>query len=265
MVLKFFKKRKHIIFLSVITIVLILGMTGIFVFSFDDDFSDTKNSEIINDTTYIGDEFITTKNALLVKEILQFPELPTGCEITSLAIVLNYLGFNIDKVQLSDKYLAKISIANGDFINYFVGDPKKENGYGCFSKVIYNAAYDFLKDNPSDYSVYDISGSEFLNLFSQIDKGNPVILWTTVDLIPTYDGRIWKINSTTLTWPANEHCMVLTGYDLEKKVVYVCDPLKGNVSYDMNLFKDRYDQLGKQAIIIKSDLNLELELEIGNE
>ena len=42
---------------------------------------------------------------LNVENILQNPELPNGCEITSAAIVLNYLGFDIDKVTLAENYL----------------------------------------------------------------------------------------------------------------------------------------------------------------
>ena len=39
---------------------------------------------------------------LNVENILQAPELPNGCELTSAAVVLNYLGFGIDKVTLAE-------------------------------------------------------------------------------------------------------------------------------------------------------------------
>lgn len=38
-------------------------------------------------------------------EIMQMPELPTGCEITALTMVLNYYGFDVDKVTLATEYL----------------------------------------------------------------------------------------------------------------------------------------------------------------
>ena len=39
---------------------------------------------------------------LEVENIDQNPELPNGCEITSAAIVLQYLGFPVDKVTLAE-------------------------------------------------------------------------------------------------------------------------------------------------------------------
>ena len=40
-----------------------------------------------------------------VDPILQLPELPTGCEITTLAMLLDAVGFQVDKVQLAEGYL----------------------------------------------------------------------------------------------------------------------------------------------------------------
>ena len=39
--------------------------------------------------------------------ICQYPELPTGCEVTALAMVLGFYGQDVDKCELSDKYLDK--------------------------------------------------------------------------------------------------------------------------------------------------------------
>ena len=37
----------------------------------------------------------------------QLPELPTGCEITALTMVLNYYGLNPNKLELATEYLPK--------------------------------------------------------------------------------------------------------------------------------------------------------------
>ena len=50
---------------------------------------------------------------------------------------------------------------------------------------------------------------------------------------------------------SNEHCLLLIGYNKEKNVVYTCDPLRGNVTYNMDLFNERYIQMGSQSVIIK--------------
>ena len=44
---------------------------------------------------------------LPVPQILQNPELPNGCEITSCCEVLHYLGFAPDKCELADHYLPR--------------------------------------------------------------------------------------------------------------------------------------------------------------
>ena len=44
---------------------------------------------------------------LPVPQILQNPELPNGCEITSCCEVLHYLGFAPDKCELTDYYLPR--------------------------------------------------------------------------------------------------------------------------------------------------------------
>ena len=45
------------------------------------------------------------KNKLNVEQLLQNPELPSGCEVTSLTVALNYLGYDIDKITMCDTYL----------------------------------------------------------------------------------------------------------------------------------------------------------------
>lgn len=37
--------------------------------------------------------------------VLQMPELPTGCEITALTMVLNYYGYPVDKVSMVSNFL----------------------------------------------------------------------------------------------------------------------------------------------------------------
>lgn len=48
----------------------------------------------------------------------------------------------------------------------------------------------------------------------------------------------------------NEHVYLLKGYDLDRNVVIVNDSLNGEMEYDMNRFKECYEQCYKQAVII---------------
>ena len=82
---------------------------------------------------------------LNIENILQNPELPTGCEVTSLAIILNYLGYDIDKVLLSDLFLPKGEIGKTHPDKAFIGNPKDKSAYGANAPVLVNTANDYLK------------------------------------------------------------------------------------------------------------------------
>ncbi len=183
-----------------------------------------------------------------VEAILQKPELPTGCEVTSLATVLQYWDYEIDKCDLADSFLEKGKIGETDFRKAFVGNPRSESSYGCYAEVIEKCANDYLISVDSTLKVENITGSEFEHLYKYIQTDIPVIVWTTVDLKKPYKTTTWHVDGKDLTWLKNEHCVVLTGYDQEK--VYVCDPLKGNVTYDADVFEERFEQLYSQAVVI---------------
>ncbi len=186
--------------------------------------------------------------------IFQNPELPTGCEITSLAMLLNYLGFKVDKCALADNYLEKGEYRNADPYKVFVGNPRSLRAYGCYSHAIINAAEAYLTDvgKNNDYKVYDMTGCDFENLCAAIDNDCPVIVWGTMGMKGTSKGPSWIIPETNeyYTWVGGEHCLLMTGYDKNKGIVYMNDPLKGVVTYDMNLFKKRFVQMGSHAVII---------------
>ena len=45
--------------------------------------------------------------------------------------------------------------------------------------------------------------------------------------------------------------VMLTGYDRDKGLVYVNDPLAGSTTYDLSLLKLRYEQMGRQCVSIE--------------
>lgn len=185
--------------------------------------------------------------------IKQLPELPTGCETTSLAMVLNNCGFAADKCDLADNYLEKGEFGKTDPNKAFIGDPRtEENSRGCYAPVIANAANKYLTAQGSDKKASTITGTEFKDLFSYIDKGTPVIVWGTMDCNEPEATNVWQIDGQTIQWIRPEHCTVLIGYDLDQNLIYEADPYYGEIkSYDINLFKSRYDSLYKQAVIVE--------------
>jgi len=190
---------------------------------------------------------------LPVEYISQLPELPTGCEITSLAEVLNYLGYKVDKEYLAENDLKMLDDLDGSFNNYFIGSPWDEGGWGCFAPAITTAANKYLTSIKSTKKAYNISGSTLSQLLTEVQNGNPVIVWITTRLDErTVFDNIEMNNGTTFKWPENEHCVVLTGFDLNSpQTVTVADPLAGVVDRTYSKFNSRYNELGKRAVVIK--------------
>lgn len=187
-----------------------------------------------------------------VPRILQNPELPTGCEVTSLAMALQYAGFPATHIELADKWLDKGEYRASDYRKVFVGEPTSVFAYGCFAGVIERCANKYLESKNSSAEVKNITGSTPRQLYRYIANGIPVIIWATGDMQECYYDKQWidKETGNVVTWIRNEHCMVLTGYDLEQKLVYVNDPLKGRTAYPMELFEYRFKQMESQAIVI---------------
>ena len=182
--------------------------------------------------------------------IHQFPELPTGCEVTSLTIVLNYLGFRADKLDLADNYLPKGPIGSTDFRKAFVGNPRSSHAYGCYAPVIVNTANSYLKAQKSKLRAMDISGRELTSLTVYTKADIPVMVWGTINCLKPYRGVTWTVDGKKLTWTGQEHCMVLLG--IQNGRVQVADPYSGTIRlYDLTLFRDRYNSLFKQAVLIR--------------
>lgn len=194
---------------------------------------------------------VNSSFALDYKCVMQNPELPTGCEITSLTSVLNYYGYEVDKLTMADSYLEKGPIGSTDPVVAFIGTPYEKSSYGCYAPVIENSAEKFLTEKQSTLSVYRLSDVTFRNLLIEVEQGSPVIIWASIGMKQTYPTSVWNFDGKQVTWIANEHCLVIYGYDIERNVVLVADPLRGNVEYDIDLFESRYNELLKQAVVIK--------------
>ncbi|MBQ5317833.1 MAG: C39 family peptidase [Oscillospiraceae bacterium] len=195
-----------------------------------------------------------------MENILQLPELPVGCEITALTILLRHCGFDAEKTDMALNYLP-ISWGNaryeGDktykdsFFDYFIGDPFGR-GYGCFSGAIEKAANKYISEHGGGYVVKNISGAHPDVLYDYLAAGTPVLCWATDGMIEPEYYETWYDNETgeQLDWYLNEHCFVLAGFNMDADLVTLNDPMKGIIDYNINKFETRYDQMYRQAIVI---------------
>lgn len=186
--------------------------------------------------------------------VMQNPELPTGCEITALTQTLNFLGFDIDKVTMCDKYMN--TDFNGEYTmnQCYIGDPKSHTGFGCSAPVICKSAKRFFRVEKSDCYPVDLTGTDFQELFYQIEQGRPVIVWTTMYLMDTKPEYVYTAKNGEEMWFCTyQHCLTIYGYDYDNGIVYAADPLVGNTTYSIESFERIYDILGKQAVVICGD------------
>lgn len=196
-------------------------------------------------------ETLPTTAKLPLKFLAQNPELPTGCEITSLTTVLNYYGYNVSKTEMAENYLVK-ETAPANFWEVFAGDPTSEKyGFGCYAQPIVNAANKYLTEQNSPYRAYNRSGSPFKALLAHVANGTPVVIWGTISMLEPYTTEKWTFDGEAVEWIAPEHCLVLIGYDLERNVAIMSDPLKDIVEYDLDTVEARYHSLHSQCVIVK--------------
>ncbi len=218
----------------------------------------TKSRTII--TSRVRKEYDNNSVYIDMENVLQLPELPVGCEITALTILLRYCGFDADKVDLAKNYLPTSwgnpryedgKTYKDSFFDYFIGDPFSR-GYGCFSGAIEKAANDYISANGGGFTVKNISGSHPDVLYDYLAEGTPVLCWATDGMIEPEYYETWYDNATgeQLDWYLNEHCFVLAGFNMDADFVTLNDPMKGIIDYNINKFETRYDQMHRQAIVI---------------
>ena len=177
----------------------------------------------------------------------QNPELPTGCEITSLTSVLNYYGINVKKETMADDYLKK---GDGSYYKMFLGNPRDAGSFGCMAQPIVDAANLYFKKNNVSMKASNVSGVTFDKILEYVSQGVPMIVWNTMGMAPAYESQTLTLDGREYTWIAPEHCVVVVGYDLDNNEVYVADSMAGMVTRNLKTFEERYDSLKRQAVYV---------------
>lgn len=196
-------------------------------------------------------------------------DFPTGCESVTAVMALNYAGVDITAETFIDVYLPKGNAPyqlngeaphseNGEYLcadpnECFLGDPRTEDGWGCYAPVIEKAVGRVIAEYGSGRMVEDLCGKTLRELAEDyVEKGIPVMVWATQGMeFPTY-GPPLTIEGTgeRLDWIRPEHCLLLVG---EEDGTYLFnDPLEGKVmAYDKKAVQLAYEALGSQALAIR--------------
>ena len=73
--------------------------------------------------------------------------------------MLNYLGYNVDKLTMADYYLDKGKMGEVSPYKAFVGNPRDEDSCGAFAPVLVNSATKYLKIAKIIYECIQYNGS----------------------------------------------------------------------------------------------------------
>ncbi len=246
------------------SLIAILAGIGFYVLNLDDSKNFAFAKERVEEVAVKAKENIeklssekTIKESVLLEAtaINQLPELPRGCEVTALAMLLQYAGVDVDKMTLAEevtKNTTAYEVVNGTIYygnpnDGFVGDmySLEGPGLGVYHKPIAELAEKYLPG-----AIVDFSGSDFDSVKEQLSDGRPVWVITTSKFkeLSGDNFRTWVTPSGTIDVTYSEHSVLITGYD--KDYVYFNDPLTGeqNKKAPIDDFIASWVQMGSQAI-----------------
>ncbi|MFE6139100.1 C39 family peptidase [Bacillus sp. NPDC057893] len=194
-----------------------------------------------------NDEKVILSNVPLIQ---QLPELDRGCEVTSLAMMLQYAGVSVDKMELANE-IKKVNFLDdgvrGNPNEGFVGNiyTFSESGYGVYHGPLFQLAKKYLPNE-----AVDLTGKSIEEMYKSVKAGQPVVMITNATYAPLDEDEFttWETNSGDVFITYNEHCVVLVGYD--KESVYIRDPLDDSldVKVPRGNFEQAWVQMGSQAI-----------------
>ena len=117
----------------------------------------------------------------------------------------------------------------------------------CYASPIKQAVTSYFTDiNEDSCRCYDLTGTDFDFLLKELIYGHPVVIWVLIDyVIPKYKEKSWGSYHTP------SHTVLLTGINYMKGIVYINDPLIGEIEVDYKLVKEIYNIRGKKCLVIK--------------
>lgn len=187
--------------------------------------------------------------------IKQLPELPRGCEVTSLAMLLDHAGIKVDKMTLAQQIRrdptpyskSNGTVTFGNPYDGFVGDMYSFSnpGYGVYHGPVRDLAENYLPGQ-----IIDMTGSRLEDMLVALTQGKPVwvIANTYFTSLPDEMFEEWNTPSGPVKVTYKEHSVLLTGYD--EQYIYFNDPLAeiSNRKMKMASFRAAWEQMGSQAI-----------------
>lgn len=182
----------------------------------------------------------------------QMPNLPNGCEVTSLSMLMNYYGIKVNKNELAENiqhvdFFTDGGKYRGNPNQGFVGHISIANAGWCvYNSPLYNVARKYTTH------IKNITGSDFLSLLKLVSNGHPVLIITTTTFNRVNDMQTWDTNTGKVNVTPSSHACVITGYSKPKKVVYMNNPYGyKNQPVNWRNLQASYNQQRRQALYIR--------------
>ncbi|MDE5768007.1 MAG: C39 family peptidase [Oscillospiraceae bacterium] len=222
-----------------------------------------KNSENLKNSAI--SDIIEIPESVLLEDVPYYSQeniLPTGCEIISAKMLLEYYSRKETEIEEMLSVISCQSFHTEHDRLYaphpedaFIGNPYSESGYGCFAPVIVRMLNHLL---PQQYQAVDTSGTDLQALAqTYLPQGMPVLVWATIGMWNPSPTSTWYLYNSRgyatdhqFQWLANEHCMVLIGYDTE--YYYFQDPYESNgtMKFRKDISGKRYEEIGSYSVVV---------------
>lgn len=184
-----------------------------------------------------------------VPDIRQLPDLPNGCEATSLAMVLHHSGYDVSPQQLANDFLPKGPIGHTSPARAYVGDPAGQ-GFYCYPGPLVKAANRYFENVGSTERAKTPMVMEWFRMSYELHRGRPVIAWVTLD--DKWPEKInemrWDVDGRTIYPYKNLHVVVVNGVDWGR--VQVMDPLQGSRELLWPQFMLMYVGMGMKSVLV---------------
>ncbi|MFP7297193.1 C39 family peptidase [Neobacillus niacini] len=242
--------------IKIINLILVgvLVITGFFFFSKnktseDEVITGVAEEKLLSEQTTVSEDQKIPEEMLLDVPLLNqmdSPQLYNGCEVTSLAMILNYKGISVTKNQLAQEITrVPLQYSNGENGNPntgFVGNMEDGPGLGVYHEPIFELAEKYL-------NAADLTSSSFDQLIEEVANGNPVWVITTSTFAPVSEFETWQTPEGNIDITYNMHSVVITGYDSTN--IYINNPYgTKNQKVDRKSFIQAWEQMGKQAVVL---------------
>lgn len=180
----------------------------------------------------------------------QMPELPRGCEVTSLCMLLGHAGIQVSKMELAEA-IDKVPFKDGEWHGHlndgFVGDMYsfETDGIGVYHRPILKLAEKYLPG-----AIINLTGCQMEDILDRVRDGYPVWIVTNDTFEPLADGdfRLWNTRHGVLPITYRMHSVLMVGFD--EHFVYINDPLHDvpNREVKRDVFEKAWIQMGRQAL-----------------